>query len=110
MKEVYRVLAPAGKIVLGLVLKDSPWGNFYEQKKKQGHRFHKYATFYAYDDVVTLSEGAGFLTEEVISTLFQKPCKVEYLELPQKGFSPDAGFVVIVAGKKSQRRGATRVL
>jgi len=109
LKEAYRVLAPAGKIVLGLVLKDSLWGNFYEQKKKLGHRFYKYATFYKYDDVVTLLEEAGFLIGEVISTLFQKPGKVKHLELPQKGFSPDAGFVVIVAGKKSQRRGATRV-
>ena len=101
LKEVHRVLAPTGKIVLGLVLKDSPWGNFYEQKKKQGHRFYKYATFYEYNDVVTLLEEAGFLIKEVISTLFQKPGKVEHLELPRKDFSPDAGFVVIVAGKKT---------
>jgi len=109
LKEVYRVLAPAGEIVLGLVLKDSPWGNFYEQKKKLGHRFYKHATFYEYDDVVTLLEEAGFLVKEVISTLFQKPGKVEHLELPRKGFFPDASFLVIVAGKKSQLRGATRV-
>ena len=109
LKEVYRVLAPTGKIVLGLVLKDSPWGNFYERKKKQGHRFYKYATFYEYDDVVTLLEEAGFSIKEVVSSLFQKPGKVEHLELPRKGFSPDAGFVVIVAGKTSQRRGTTRV-
>ena len=102
LKEIYRVLAPAGKIVLGLIPKDSPWGNFYEQKKKQGHRFYKYATFYDYDGVVTLLEETGFSINEVFSTLFQKPGKVERLELPQKGFSPDAGFVVIVAEKKRQ--------
>ena len=109
LKEVCRVLTPGGKIVLGLVLKDSPWGDFYEQKKKQGHSFYKHATFYEYDDVVTLLDETGFLIEDVISTLFQKPGRVKHLELPQKGFSPDAGFVVIVAEKKSQRRGATRV-
>lgn len=101
MKEVYRILAPDGKVVLGLVLKDSPWGNLYEQKKRQGHRFYQYATFYRYNDVVALLEEAGFLIKQVISTLFQKPDRVKHVELPQSGFSPDAGFVVIIAGKKA---------
>ena len=101
LKESRRILAPGGKIVLGLVLKDSPWGKFYEQKKKQGHRFYKYATFYRYDEVVTLLEEAGFLIEEVVSTLFQEPDRVEQIELPRRGFSPDAGFVIIVAGENS---------
>jgi SAM-dependent methyltransferase len=109
LKEVYRVLVPAGKIILGLVLKDSPWGKFYEKEKKREHRFYKYATFYEYNDVATLLEEAGFSIEEVVSTLFQKPGKVEKLELPRKGLSLDAGFVVVVAGKKNQPRGATLV-
>jgi ubiquinone/menaquinone biosynthesis C-methylase UbiE len=103
LKEAHRILVRGGKIVLGLVLKDSPWGKFYEEKKMKGHRFYKYATFYKYDEVVTLLEEAGFSIQEVISTLFQKPCRVEHLELPQKGLSPDAGFVVILAEKRGQR-------
>ena len=87
-------------MVLGLVLKESPWGKFYEQQKKQGHRFYKYATFYAYDEVVALLEQSGFLIEKVISTLFQKPGEVERAELPCEGFYPGAGFTVIIAGKK----------
>jgi hypothetical protein len=67
--------------VLGLVLKESPWGKFYEQKKKEGHRFYKYANFYNYDEVVALLEQAGFLVETVISTLFQKPGKVKQVGL-----------------------------
>ena len=101
LKESRRILAPGGKIVLGLVLKDSPWGKFYEQKKREGHRFYKYATFCRYDEVVTLLEEAGFLIEEVVSTLFQEPDRVEQIELPRMGFSPDAGFVIIVAGENS---------
>lgn len=101
LKEARRVLSPGGKIVLGLVLKDSPWGKFYEQKKEEEHRFYKYATFHRYDDVVGLLEQAGFSIEKVISTLFQEPSKVEHGELPRRGFSPDAGFVIIVAGENS---------
>jgi ubiquinone/menaquinone biosynthesis C-methylase UbiE len=101
LKEAHRVLAPGGKIVLGLVLKDSPWGKLYEKKKMQGHRFYKYASFYKYDEVVTFLEQSGFSIEKVVSTLFQKPGKIEKVELPREGFSPDAGFVIIMAGKKA---------
>jgi SAM-dependent methyltransferase len=101
LEETRRILQPGGKIVLGLVLRESPWGRFYEQKKKEDHRFYKYATFYSYDEAVVLLEQAGFMVDRVVSTLFQKPGEVEQVELPQNGFSPDAGFVIIVAGKKT---------
>jgi SAM-dependent methyltransferase len=99
LKEAFRILVPGGKIVLGLMLRESPWGRFYQLKKKEGHRFYKYATFYRYDDVVKLLEQEGFLVERVISTLFQKPGSVEHMELPQSGYSRSAGFTVIVGGK-----------
>ena len=101
LKEAYRILVPGGKIVMGLVLKESPWGRFYERKKREGHRFYKYATFYSYGDVVRLLQQAGFSTEQVISTLFQKPGRVKHMELPQRGYSSSAGFTVIVAEKYS---------
>jgi len=99
LKKARRILRPGGKVVLGLILRQSPWGKLYEQKKKQGHRFYKYATFYTYDDVVKLLEQASFSIAKVISTLFQKPGKVESTEVPREGFYSDAGFTIIVAEK-----------
>jgi len=97
--EAYRILPPGGKIVLGLVLRQSLWGKFFENKRKRGHPFYQHATFYRHDEVVELLGQVGFTGGKVISTLFQKPGKVEHMELPQKGFSPRAGFTVILAGK-----------
>lgn len=94
-----RFLKRGGKAVLGLVLRESPWGRFYQAKGEGGHRFYQHATFYSYDEVETLLKQAGFEIERVISTLFQKPGDVEHMEPPQEGFSPDAGFAVIVAGR-----------
>jgi SAM-dependent methyltransferase len=99
LNETWRILAPDGKVVLGLVPKTSPWGRFYEKKKRQQHRFYGHATFYTYNDIVQLLHEAGFLVEKVVSTLFQKPGKVQHAELPQEGFLNDAGFVIFVAQK-----------
>jgi SAM-dependent methyltransferase len=100
LKEVHRVLAPDGKLVLGLVLKESPWGQLYQQKKAKGHHFYRYATFYSCDEVIKLLAQAGFVAEKIISTLFQKPGNVQHVEQPKEGYFPDAGFTIIVAGKK----------
>jgi SAM-dependent methyltransferase len=102
LKEASRVLIPGGKIVLGLVLEESPWGRFYQRKKAEGHRFYRHARFYSFDEVVSLLVQAGFVTEKVISTLFQKPGKVYHVEKPREGYSPDAGFTIITAGKSTQ--------
>jgi len=99
--EAKRILAPGGKLVLGLVLKESPWGQLYQQKKEERHRFYRYATFYNYDEVVKLIAQAGFVTEKVVSTLFQRSGEVEHVEEPKEGYFPDAGFTIIVAGKRT---------
>jgi SAM-dependent methyltransferase len=100
LKEANRILMPGGKIALGLVLKESPWGQFYQAKKAQGHRFYRFATFYTYEEALKLLEQAGFSVEEVVSTLFQQPGKVEHVEEPKEGYFPGAGFTIIVAGKR----------
>ena len=99
LREAHRILKPGGKVLLGLVLKESPWGKFYEQKKKQGHRFYRYATFYKCDEVIKLLVQAGFVTERTISALFQEPDKVHHVEEPRQGYLPNAGFTIIVGTK-----------
>jgi len=99
LREAHRILKPGGKVVLGLVLKESPWGKLYEQKKKQGHRFYRYATFYKCDEVIKLLVQAGFVTERIVSTLFQEPDKVHHMEEPRQGYLPNAGFTIIVGTK-----------
>ncbi len=100
LQEAHRILAPGGNVVLGLVLRESPWGIFYEQKKIAGHRFYQYANFYSYNEVVTLLTQSGFSVSKVVSTLFQKPHLVKDMEFPREGYDPDAGFTIITASKK----------
>jgi len=99
LHEAHRILKTEGKIVLGLVLRESPWGKFYQIKKQEGHRFYKHANFYSCQEVERLLMDSGFNIEKVVSTLFQKPGEVKEMEPPKKGSPIDAGFTVIVAGK-----------
>ncbi len=99
LAEAARLLKGDGKVVLGLVLRESPWGQLYQTKKETGHHFYRYATFYTYAEVDTLLMQTGFYIEKVVSTLFQNPGEVNNIELPRQGFSADAGFTVILAGK-----------
>ncbi len=98
-----RILKPDGKVVLGLVLKESPWGKFYQQKKKQGHRFYGSATFYRHNEVMKLLMQSGFVTERIVSTLFQEPGNVQHMEEPKEGYSRNAGFSIIIAEKQTSR-------
>jgi SAM-dependent methyltransferase len=106
LKEAYRILKPEGKIVLGVVLIDNPWGQLYQQKKMEGHHFYKHATFYKCNEVSRLTIQAGFMGERIISALFQKPGEVKHLEEPLDGLYLDAGFVIVVAEKINDDAGS----
>jgi len=99
LSEAARLLKSQGKVVLGLVLNESPWGQLYQVEKEMGHRFYRYAKFYDYAEVDMLLKQTGFSVEKIVSTLFQSPGKVNHIEMPRQGFSADAGFTVILAGK-----------
>lgn len=99
LREANRILRPDGKVVLGLVLKDSPWGRLYLAKKMEGHRFYRYANFYSFEEIEGFLLDSGFRIEKVVSTLFQEPDNVREIELPRDGFSRSAGFTVILGNK-----------
>ena len=100
LKEANRILMPSGKIVLGLVLREGPWGELYQHKKVEGHRFYRYATFFSGDEAVRLLVKAGFAAEKIVSTLFQEPDKVHGMEQPKEGYYPNAGFTIIAGAKR----------
>jgi SAM-dependent methyltransferase len=101
LREACRVLREDGKVVLGMVLRESPWGQFYETKKAEGHRFYQHATFYSLSELMALLSQAEFFSPTVISTLFQRPGLVDEIESPQDSYDPGAGFSIVVAGREN---------
>lgn len=98
MQEIRRTLAPGGGVVLGLLLKGTPWAEHYARRGAKGHPLYGSAHFYSKDEITTLLEQAGFHITEYRSTLFQTPGLKSYdQEQPVQGYTPDAGFVGIAA-------------
>jgi ubiquinone/menaquinone biosynthesis C-methylase UbiE len=98
LKEVYRILKPNGMIGICIVPRDSSWGNFYEEKGKQGHRFYKYAKFYTVEEVVEMLTVQRFKVLEYSSTLSYGPMDKPKLEKPSNKIK-NMGFVCIKAVK-----------
>jgi len=96
LQEASRVLQPEGGLVLGLILKGSPWAEFYATKGKQGHPIYSRAKFFSRREVEKLLELSGFDVLEYRSVLFQPPGQNTYYpERSVPGYWESAGFVAI---------------
>lgn len=100
LQEAKRVLKRSGSIIIGLVPKDTPWGEFYEKKKKHGHPFYSNARFYSRKDLEKMLYKCGMRISEIRSTLLQRPQDKRRVEIPIDGFLKEAGFLCIEAKRK----------
>jgi tRNA-Thr(GGU) m(6)t(6)A37 methyltransferase TsaA len=95
LREARRVLRKGGSIIIGLVPRDSPWGAFYEEKKRAGHPFYSNARFYVLKDIENMLQTAGLKISRIRSTLLQSPDDSRRIEEPVEGNISGAGFLCI---------------
>ncbi|MDD3296995.1 MAG: methyltransferase domain-containing protein [Candidatus Omnitrophica bacterium] len=95
LQESHRVLNKNGRIIIGIVDKDSFLGKFYQKKKSI---FYKKANFFSVKEVEKMLDNSGFQKFEYYQTLFNLPSKMTAVDKPLKGYGR-GGFVVI-SGKK----------
>lgn len=96
LKEAYRVLKKNGRIILGIVDKDSFLGRFYRVKKSV---FYKEANFFSVRELTKLLKGSGFFNFSYYQTLYKFPAQIRSVQRPRKG-SGTGGFAVISAKKR----------
>ena len=98
--EANRVLKIGGRLIVGIINKESSWGQLYLKKKAEDHPIYRYATFYTVYETVKMIEHVGMAVEAYSSTLRQPPSEAPYKEISQDEFLENAGFVCILARKQ----------
>ena len=93
LKEARRVLKQKGKIIIGIVDRNSFLGKYYQKKKSV---FYAQANFFSVDEITNLLENAGFFNFLYYQTLYTLPNEIKSVQKPRKGFGK-GGFVVICA-------------
>ncbi len=93
IKEAKRVLKPKGKLLIGIIDKNSFLGRLYDLKRG---RFYEYAKFYSVSDVIFLLKRAKFSNIKICQTIFRKPSEIDKIEPVIEGWGK-GGFVAICA-------------
>lgn len=97
LKEATRVLKPGGRIIIGMIDRDSPLGQVY-QAKKQESKFYRQARFYPVTQVLEWLQGLDYQNLLTCQTIFKSLPEITDLE-PVKPGHGEGGFVVISARK-----------
>lgn len=96
--EVYRILKPDGRLVLGMIDRNSELGKTYEKKQPE-NRFYRYARFRSVEEISEFLHEAGLREVTTVQTLFRPLGMIENAEPVKYGYG-EGGFVVISAIKE----------
>ncbi len=106
LREAYRILRPAGHIVIALTLRDTTWGELYLKFRAEKHRFYEFANLLSLEELENLVLSAGFKQVAVYSSLLCEPQEaLKGHPLPEtasdilRGYSRESGFTVMVCRK-----------
>ncbi len=98
LKEAQRVLKPGGRLVIGMIDKDSPVGRIYELKKNE-NEFYRQANFYSIGQVMEWLTELGFGQPKICQTIFKNPVGLTAIEPVKDGYGE--GVFVVIAVENS---------
>ena len=97
IKEARRVLKSKGKIIVGIIDKNSKIGKIYQDKKVKS-KFYDIAKFYSTEELIELLKKYDFKNIRTLQTLFDLPGNLNKLEHPKEGYG-EGSFVVVYGNK-----------
>lgn len=100
LRQIRYALKPGGSLVIGVIPRDSPWGQRYLALKEEGNPFYRMATLYTVRETVAMLRGASFRVEAFASTLLRPPTERPEPEPAHDGVVTGASFVALRAVKR----------
>jgi len=97
LTEATRVLAAPGRLLIGMIDKDSPLGRVYEANRAKS-KFYRAARFYAVPQVMAWLQALGYREARLCQTIFKGLSDLTSPEPVLEGYG-EGGFVVISARK-----------
>jgi ubiquinone/menaquinone biosynthesis C-methylase UbiE len=97
LREAARILKPGGRLIIGMIDRDSPLGQHYEAHKLESV-FYRQAHFYSVSQVLDWIAQLPFRGVHICQTLFRDLSDITGLEPVQDGHG-SGGFAVIAAQK-----------
>lgn len=101
LAEARRILWPDGRLVVGTVPSDSPWGRRYRDLAADGHPFYRHARFVSRAEQMAMLREAGFEPVRMRSTLFWGPAEAPASRSSREGDDTTAGFLAILAERRA---------
>ncbi len=100
--EAKRVLKNGGGLIIGIINRESRWGELYQTKKAEGHPIYRHARFYSVSEVVALIKDSGLIVEAYSSALCLPLSDMADEQTVHNRLVEDAGFICIRARKNDK--------
>lgn len=95
IREAYRILKKEGEIIITIIDKATPFGQFLDEGKEKS-RFYKHASFFSTEEIVILLETNSFRVVRILQTLENPATTI--VEDPAEGHGK--GSFVVIKGVK----------
>jgi len=93
IEEAERVLKNNGRIIIGIIDKNSKLGKIYQNKRSKS-KFYGIAKFYSTDEIVGMLKEHGFKNVGICQTLFDLPEDLNEIDNVKEGYG-EGGFIVV---------------
>lgn len=96
--ECRRILRPNGKMIIGMLDRNSPLGRQYERNRRES-AFFRHAQFRSAEEVIAWLSALGLKSIRTLQTIFKEPATLKTLEPVREGYG--GGLFVVVSGQKA---------
>lgn len=105
LRECHRVLKRDGRLIIGVIPADSPWGIYHSRRGGQGHTFYSSARFYTASEIRILAKSNGFTFLAEHGCILPKPDDAFFTDDISRQTLREESFVALSFIKRNNQGG-----